>query len=334
MADNLEDKIWQLLITLSKDESARVMTSLIAGSFLKHCVSVWFHRMRQNYFVTVGRVAAIFCYPVKSCRWLSVEKAWCTQLGISYKSVGDRQWMFVNSSNTFLSQRQEPKMSLITPNVDNDENFLQLDAPEMEPLILPKILDQFSQNILSCSVWGNQIKGLDCGDVAAKWICRYLQKDGYRMVYSGDNLEKRNVIPKQYSAVQNAQCVYQDSSPYHLLSQASIDNINSRIDKEVNVHNFRPNILVEGCMAFDEDSWDEIKIGSEVTFHYIEPCTRCLLTTVDPDQGEKDPQMEPLKMLRKFRTPPGTKSPNFGIMISPSSNGWIQVGDPVYAFRK
>ncbi|XP_029646901.1 mitochondrial amidoxime reducing component 2 [Octopus sinensis] len=333
MGESLGDQMWHLLISLSEDHSARVMASLMAGSFFKHCISVWFHRNRCNYFVTVGRVSAIFCYPVKSCRWLSVERAWCTRLGISYKDVGDRQWMFVRPNNAFLSQRQEPKMSLITPNVD-EEDCLQLEAPEMKPLRLPKKSKNQNKNIILCSVWGNEISGQDCGDEAATWICDYLQKDGYRMVYSGDNLEKRNVKPKQYSPIQNAQCVYQDSSPYHLLSQASIDDINSRINKEVTVYNFRPNILVEGCMAFDEDCWDEIRIGTNVTFHYIEPCSRCLLPSVEPNTGEKDPEMEPFKTLQSFRAPRGTKSPNFGIMISPNTEGWIQVGDPVYAFRK
>lgn len=76
---------------------------------------------------------------------------------------------------------------------------------------------------------------------------------------------------------------------------------------------FRPNVLVKseaGGEPFMEDSWKRIKVGN-IAFRLVKKvhklrkklqvkCTRCKLTTVDPDKGEFSGD-EPLKTLATFR---------------------------------
>lgn len=79
-----------------------------------------------------------------------------------------------------------------------------------------------------------------------------------------------------------------------------MDDLASMVETDdISVHNFRPNFVIETFdgVPFAEDKWDKIKIGT-AEFYYATPCTRCLLTTVDPVRGEKSRSVEPLKTLR------------------------------------
>lgn len=63
---------------------------------------------------------------------------------------------------------------------------------------------------------------------------------------------------------------------FHLISQASIDELQSRItDRTVRALNFRPNLVVKGekLIPFEEDKWKWVKIG-DVIFRQLSPCFR------------------------------------------------------------
>lgn len=53
-------------------------------------------------------------------------------------------------------------------------------------------------------------------------------------------------------AVFLAQVAYPDASPLLVLSEASLADLNTRLEKKVKMDNFRPNIVVTGCDAFEE----------------------------------------------------------------------------------
>lgn len=40
--------------------------------------------------------------------------------------------------------------------------------------------------------------------------------------------------------------------PVLLLSQASVDDLNTRLEKDVTAERFRPNIVIGDCQAFEE----------------------------------------------------------------------------------
>lgn len=48
------------------------------------------------------------------------------------------------------------------------------------------------------------------------------------------------------------QVAYPDCSPIHLISEASLVDLNTRLKKKVKMEYFRPNIVVSGCEAFEE----------------------------------------------------------------------------------
>ena len=83
-----------------------------------------------------------------------------------------------------------------------------------------------------------------------------------------------------------------------MLSQASVDDLNSRVTEPVTVINFRPNIVVTGGTAYQEDSWNEILIGGQ----YIRIsglCNRCKMICVDQETAKEG--KEPLLSLAMYR---------------------------------
>jgi len=104
-----------------------------------------------------------------------------------------------------------------------------------------------------------------------------------------------------------------------------LDDLNSRLQTPVPMNRFRPNIVVEGGKAFDEDCWQHFTIG-DAAFAGVKPCARCVLTTVNQETGEQG--VEPLATLSKYR-----KTGNkvlFGQNVLPLTLGQlIRIGDSV-----
>lgn len=86
--------------------------------------------------------------------------------------------------------------------------------------------------------------------------------------------------------------------------------------------------------VYAEDSWDELLIG-DVELKRVMACSRCILTTVDPDTGLMN-RKEPLETLKSYRQcDPAEqklygKSPLFGQYFVLENPGTVKVGDPVY----
>ena len=91
---------------------------------------------------------------------------------------------------------------------------------------------------------------------------------------------------------------------------------------------FRPNLVVSGASAWEEDSWKVIRIG-DVVFDVVKPCRRCIFTTVSPEKGQKHPAGEPLKTLQSFRTAQDNGDVDFGQNLIARNSGVIRVGDEV-----
>jgi uncharacterized protein YcbX len=76
---------------------------------------------------------------------------------------------------------------------------------------------------------------------------------------------------------------------------------------------------------FDEDKWRNVRIG-DVKFKVIKPCSRCSITTVNQETGERG--KEPLKALAKFRNSNGEVL--FGQNMVCDKTGAVNIGDELY----
>uniref|UniRef100_A0A2K5Z7W1 Mitochondrial amidoxime reducing component 1 n=1 Tax=Mandrillus leucophaeus TaxID=9568 RepID=A0A2K5Z7W1_MANLE len=242
-----------------------------------------------------------------------------------------RFWLVINQEGNMVTARQEPRLVLISLTCDGD--ILTLSAAYTKDLLLP-IKTPTTNAVRKCRVHGLEIEGRDCGEAAAQWITSFLKSQSYRLVHFEPHMRPRH--PHQIADLfrPKDQIAYSDTSPFMILSEASLADLNSRLEKKVKATNFRPNIVISGCDVYAEDSWDELLIG-DVELKRLMACSRCILTTVDPDTGVMS-RKEPLETLKSYRQCDPSerklygKSPLFGQYFVLENPGTIKVGDPVY----
>jgi uncharacterized protein YcbX len=275
---------------------------------------------------------------------VDVSRADCVNTGlIGDGRLPDRVWMVTTASYNYVTSRQQSRLSTVQPSLHGD--WLHLDAPGMNTIKLQWSHVDNENQIVLASVWGEKIEVVDCGDEVSSWICSYLNKPiaTYRLVYHLPKLAKRRCDhgPTRWHKAAKADdmVVFQDGFPFMLMSEASVEDLNNKLEvscrQPVTMNHFRPNIVATDTLPFDEDDWDELFIG-DATFTNIKPCQRCVMTTVNPETGEKRPDNEPLVALRRYRLLEQEfgNSPCLGINLVVNRPGTIHIGDEILAIRK
>ncbi|XP_076797688.1 mitochondrial amidoxime-reducing component 1 isoform X2 [Arvicanthis niloticus] len=252
-------------------------------------------RRRRRRLQQVGTVAQLWIYPIKSCKGVSVREAECTAMGLRCGHLRDRFWLVINEKGNMVTARQEPRLVLISLTCEDDT--LTLSAAYTKDLVLP-ITPPVTNPLLQCRVHGLEVQGRDCGEAAAQWVSSFLKTQSCRLVHFEPHMRPRSSQQMKSVFRPTDQVAYSDASPYLILSEASLEDLNSRLERRVKATNFRPNIVISGCGVYAEDSWNELLIG-DVVLKRVMACTRCLLTTVDPDTGSTD-KKEPLETLRRI----------------------------------
>jgi len=257
-------------------------------------------------------VAALYVYPVKSCAGIRYRRATLDGRGLQH----DRGWMVVDGHDEFLSQREHPRLALITPQIDADT--LRLTTPEGQTLAVPT--SGIAGPTRHVRIWRDWCEAVDQGDDVAQFFSDWLEEP-VRLVKMADDYERQvNPGDTQKPAITG----FSDGFPLLLISEASLDDLNSRLDTPLPMNRFRPNLVVKGCDRFAEDGWQRLKI-STITFDVAKPCDRCAVTTTDQATGARG--VEPLRTLTTYRR--GGSEIFFGQNIIHRAEGTIAVGDPI-----
>ena len=256
-------------------------------------------------------LAAIYIYPVKSCRGISLTSAPLNEWGLKY----DRNWMVVDADGHFLTQRQLPRLAMVETALE--PNFLRLRAPLMPDLRLP-LFSRVDEEV-NVIVWQDYCRAIDQGDEVAEWFSSFLSVM-CRLVRMTENFN-RPVDPNY--APQTAQVNFADGFPLLMISEASLADLNKRLSEPLPMNRFRPNLVVSGCEPFAEDYWQNVRIGN-ATFYGVKPCQRCIITTIDQTTGITTGR-EPLITLA-YRRVSGVI---FGQNLVHTGPGEVSVGNPV-----
>lgn len=239
--------------------------------------------------MTHASITGLYVYPVKSCRGIALEDA-----AIAWKGIErDRRWMVVSDTGRYLTQRELPRMSLIVPALHAET--LSLTAPGMPALELP---DEPAGPPLQITVFSFQCGALDAGARPAEWLSQYLGRT-VRLV-SFDPRVTRPVDPKLWTGEIDVSIAFPDAFPLLLISQKSLDDLNSRLEAPLPMNRFRPNVVLEGLEPYAEDHIHELRAGA-LRLRMARPCTRCKITTTDQMTGEVSPAAEPLTTLKRYR---------------------------------
>jgi hypothetical protein len=257
---------------------------------------------------------SIYVYPVKSLKGIALEEARVERRGLQY----DRRWMLVDRSNAFITQRERPRMAMIS--VRPEAEGLRASAGGMEDLLIP--YEPENGERVRVKIWRSVCEALLVGRAVDEWFSRFLQVP-CRLVYMPDDV--RRAVNPVY-AVNRSIVSFADGYPFHVVGEATLADLNERLDEPVPMNRFRPNFVLSGASAFAEDDWKRIRIG-DTLFHVVKPCDRCVITTTDQEKGRRTGK-EPLKTLATYRA--ASNKVLFGqYLVAESDGGRLRVGDSV-----
>lgn len=229
-------------------------------------------------------LSQIFVYPIKSARGIAVDEAWVEARG----PARDRRWMLVDDAGLFLSQRRFPTLALLTPRFEGDD--LVVEAPAMPPL---RIRRWSGEGDWVCArVWHDELKLPNPDRAYDEWFTSYLGQS-CRLVHLPDHVVRPVEAPYTQERVSLA-----DGFPLLVMTQASLDLLNQKLAEPVTINRFRPNLVIAGSAAHEEDGWRRVRIG-EVELAVVKPCARCSIPNVNQDTAEIG--VEPLQTLARYR---------------------------------
>lgn len=242
-------------------------------------------------------ISDIYIYPVKSCGGVRVTGATITPTGLAL----DRHWMIVDGDGMFVTQREQPRLALLRPTLHDGGVTLAAEGYASLDLSTAEVEGSFD-----VVIFGETIPARGVGRAADAWISNYLGAP-HRIVAQDPSFLRKGGV--QYPSRDDAPTSFVDNFGVLVVSQASLDDLNRRMDKPLPVNRFRPNIVVSGVSAYDEDFFATASAG-DVELRFVDLCYRCNLTTIDQDAAEFG--TEPLATLTAYRkTEPGVKFGNY-----------------------
>src|SRR6218665_2201959 len=307
-----------------------------------------------------GHIARLFVYPVKSCAGIAVQQALLTETGLDL----DRAWMVVDAHGMFVTQRDFPRMALIRPQLRSDDMVLR--APGM--LALHVALDAVEAPA-TVTLWQDRVPAWDMGAVAAQWFsdflgqpCRLgrvgpgprrlsrLQWAEGRMGLGcfwgefgggvGFDPEHRRLSSMQWTDGREAPNQFSDGFPLLLLGEASVEEFNGRLlaagHAAVGIERFRPNLVLAGMAAHDEDRMDMLRVDGgaqdELRLQPVKPCARCAIPDIDPATARISPSVgDMLRRYRQDRRLAGAISFGMNAIVRQGAGQMLRVGQRVAA---
>jgi uncharacterized protein len=273
-----------------------------------------------------SRIARLFVYPVKSCAGVEVQDAVLTETGLDL----DRAWMVVDENGEFVSQRELPRMALVKPQLKHSEVVLR--APGM--LALHLAMEEVA-GPARVKVWDDEVDAWDMGDVAAQWFSDFL---GRKLRLARFDPEVKRASSTKWTKGVEALNQFADAFPLLVVSEGSLNELNRRLAERghgaVGIERFRPNIVLAGMDAQDEDRVGAIRIAAEpeVWIRPVKPCARCPIPDIDPATAESSPHVgDTLRTYRANEIVGGAITFGMNAIILDGAGATLRVGQDVTA---
>ncbi len=288
-----------------------------------------------------ARIERLFIYPVKSCAGIEMTDVVLYDTGLDL----DRAWMVVDAQGVFVSQREYPRMALIKPQIKRGE--LVLRAPGM--LALHVSIDAV-EAATRVEVWDDTVPAFDMGDIASQWFSDFLSLSASGLPSAGApkfrlvrfDPEHNRLASKKWTVGVDAPYQFADGFPMLITSSASLDELNSRLAKDghaaVGVERFRPNIVLSGVEAHDEDRLSDITISAvddkngaiAVVLVPCKPCARCSIPDINPADATASPWVgDTLQTYRANHQMEGAITFGMNAIIRSGIGATLRQGQPV-----
>ncbi|WP_019586115.1 MOSC domain-containing protein [Deinococcus apachensis] len=257
-------------------------------------------------------LSGLYTYPIKSARGVALDRARVELFGLGL----DRRWMVVDGGGRQVTGRDFPRMDLV--GVGLEPGGLRVTAPGMPPLPVPHGPGGPGRLV---HIFRQPVQAVEVGGEANAWWSAYLGLPA-ALVYFPDEAE-RHMNPR----FGTARISFADGNPLHLVSEASVADLNTRLPHPVTPERFRPNLVVRGGAAYGEDGWGRIRIG-DLEFGVVEPCARCSVLNI----SEGRMGGEPLRTLAGYRR--RGRLVEFGQNLVHAEQGELKLGDPIVVLRR
>ena len=258
-------------------------------------------------------LSEINIYPIKSLGGISLQSSEVEERGLKY----DRRWVLVDDLNVFLTQRDIPEMALIKVAIENDGLHLQHKIKKIEHLRVPFDFDHSRKD--DVVIWNDTIVGEFYNQTIDDWFSELLEIKCH-LVKMPESTKR--IVDEKYGKEKIVS--FADGFPFLIIGQASLDDLNSRMEKTLPMNRFRTNFVFTGGNPFEEDNWKKFKLG-DVIFEALKPCARCVITTTDQETAER--AEEPLHTLSKFRK--FGNNVMFGMNLIAESTGCVNLNDRI-----
>ena len=232
----------------------------------------------------------------------------------------DRRFMLTDENGRFLSQREYLQLAIFQTEIEGD--FLKITDKKTGQNIKINLSPSSQSTLIQVTIWDDETTAIEVSNEASNWFTQALGIST-RLVYMHEESQRK--IEPNYALTGNEITSFSDGYPILIIGQSSLDDLNNRLENSVNINRFRPNFVFTDGEPFEEDAWHEFTVG-DVRFFGVKPCSRCIMTTIDQETGEKNGK-EPLLTLNKYR-----KAGNrilFGQNVLVSQLGTVSVGDDV-----
>lgn len=255
--------------------------------------------MTDSAFDLRATIARLFVYPIKSCAGVELPEVLLTETGLEF----DRAWMVVDAQGEFVTQRELPRMALVQPTLKHMEMVLR--APGM--LALHVAFDRVEKPV-RVKVWRDEVAAYDMGDIAAQWFSDFLTEPGkpqaLRLVRFDP--EQKRLSNLKWTGGIEAENQFADGFPLLVTSEASLAELNDKLraagHAAVTMARFRPNIVLAGLEAQDEDRVETMHVATaegQARLQPAKPCPRCPIPDIDPLTAVSSPEVN--DMLRTYR---------------------------------
>jgi uncharacterized protein YcbX len=208
-------------------------------------------------------------------------------------------------------------MALIKVSIEKDGLTIQHKIKSIQKIFVPFEFEHSKKD--KVIIWNDTVIGEFYNNQIDEWFSEII---GIKCHLVKMPESTRRIVDESYT--NNKIVSFADGYPFLIIGQASLDDLNSRMEIPIPMNRFRTNFVFTGGKPFEEDGWKKFKIGN-VLFQTVKTCARCVITTTNQETAER--LHEPLLTLSKYR-----KIDNkvmFGMNLVCESTGLVKIGNEI-----
>ncbi len=256
-------------------------------------------------------IKSLYRYPIKSLGRQVLSSVQLTDYGLEY----DRHWMIVDKDHSFVTQRELPQLTNFSAAVI-DQSLTISNNTSKESISIS--VTELTTETVKTDVWGAAVTASQVSHQVNEWLSDQL-KTQLILVGAGEAFSRH----KERGQVQ-IPLKFADGYPILVLSQASVDHLNEKLETPIDESRFRANVIIDDCAPHSEDIAKTMS-APQATLELIKPCRRCIMVNTNQVTGEV--LKEPLKTLASYRAQDNHIM--FGVNARAAHLGLIHVNDEI-----